>query len=192
MNVHRCLSTATASGDPCQQPVSDPSETCWREGHDRKTGRPRHELPDDEDLPEQIEKLAGYGLTQDEIADFFGVGTDETLRNRMKEEPTLYRAYRRGRATYRQKTHKRLRDIGFGDAEALGVEEVPVGEQRKTLVWIEKSQFGAAERHELAHSGEIEGPGSKVLVVPGMADPDEWERVVGADEEGDGDDDGDS
>lgn len=153
----RCYSTATSSGDPCQQPVSDPTKTCWREGHDKKTGRPRKELPDD--AVEQIEKLAGYGLTQEEIGDFWGI-TDRTLRKRLTEDDALSSAYTRGRATYRADTHKRLRDIAFGKHEELGVpkEAVPVSEQRKTLVWIEKSQFGAAERHELTHAGADGGP----------------------------------
>lgn len=28
-----CGSTATGTGEPCQQPVEEPGETCWREGH---------------------------------------------------------------------------------------------------------------------------------------------------------------
>jgi len=50
--------------------------------------------------PEQIaelEKLAGYGLNQELIADFFNI-SDRTLRNRMKEDPVIYAAYKKGKA----------------------------------------------------------------------------------------------
>lgn len=35
-----CGSTNTTSGEPCQQPVAGPNETCWREGHTPGPGRP--------------------------------------------------------------------------------------------------------------------------------------------------------
>lgn len=41
-----CGSTATATGEPCQQPVADPNETCWREGHTPGPGRPTKYDPD--------------------------------------------------------------------------------------------------------------------------------------------------
>lgn len=44
---------------------------------------------------EQVEKLAGYGLTQDQIADWFGA-SGKTLRNRLTEDADLVTAYRRG------------------------------------------------------------------------------------------------
>jgi len=50
--------------------------------------------------PEQItelEKLAGYGLNQELIADFFNI-SDRTLRNCMKEDPIIYAAYKKGKA----------------------------------------------------------------------------------------------
>ena len=45
----------------------------------------------------ELEKLAGYGLSQELIADFFNI-SDRTLRNRMKEDPEIYAAYKKGKA----------------------------------------------------------------------------------------------
>lgn len=45
----------------------------------------------------QIEELAGHGLTQEQIADFFG-WSSRTLRNRLTEVPEFAAAYKHGRA----------------------------------------------------------------------------------------------
>lgn len=157
-----CGAPRKTDGEPCEFPSAD---HCPHHGEGGvTTGRPRKQLPDD--AAERIEKLAGFGLTQEEIGDLWGL-TDRTLRKRLSEDGELSSAYTRGRADYRRSTHKRLRDIAFGRKGELGVEDdVPIGEQRKTLVWIEKSQFGASEKHQLEHSGEIDTGGEVNVYLP--------------------------
>ena len=47
--------------------------------------------------PKQVAQLAGYGLTQEQIADFFGL-SDQRLRARFLQDDTLASAYKTGRA----------------------------------------------------------------------------------------------
>lgn len=151
-----CGSTNTSSGDPCQQPVAGPNETCWREGHVNKGGRPRIQLTDDQ--LELLENLASIGLTQAEAAKVLPM-CERTLRNRLQEgNNDVSAVYERARGRYHEQVSKRERWIAFGDAEKLNVDEVPVGEQRKTLRWIRKSRFGASEKQEIEHSGPEGGP----------------------------------
>lgn len=174
MSEHVCGYEETTTGHPCRMPTTRRKCPHHGEGQGGPTGRPRKELP--EDAADQVEKLAGYGLTQEEIGDLMGV-SERTLRNRLREREDLSAAYARGRATYRRDTHKRLRDIAFNRKRELDVDEdVPVSEQRKTLVWIEKSQFGAAERHEFEHAGPDGGPIRVTEVVEAHPDDGDGDR----------------
>jgi hypothetical protein len=57
-------------------------------------GRPKRELTPEE--IDQVERLAAI-LRMEDIADFLGI-SDDTLRRRMKEDPDILRAYKRGKA----------------------------------------------------------------------------------------------
>jgi hypothetical protein len=57
--------------------------------------RPRKTLTDDQVA--QVEKLAAV-LNQEQIADVLGIH-DATLRRRMKDDPRVLRAYKKGRAS---------------------------------------------------------------------------------------------
>lgn len=59
----------------------------------KKTGRPKKVLTPDQMT--QLEQLAGLGLTMEDLGDFFGM-SDSTLRRRMKEDPIVLQAYKRG------------------------------------------------------------------------------------------------
>lgn len=152
-----CGSTNTTTGEPCQQPVDEPGETCWREGHEpNKGGRPRIELTDDQ--LELLENLASIGMTQAEAAQVLPM-SERTLRNRLQEgDNPVSAVYERARARFHEEVRRRERYIAFGDAKKLGVDEVKVSEQRKTLRWIRMTEFGASERQSMEHSGPEGGP----------------------------------
>jgi hypothetical protein len=57
-------------------------------------GRPRKELTDEQIT--HVGKLSSV-LTQEQIADFLEI-SDDTLRRRMRDDPRVLRAYKRGRA----------------------------------------------------------------------------------------------
>lgn len=60
--------------------------------------------------PKQVEKLAGFGLTQEQIADWFGV-SDRTLRNHLSTDAALAAAYKTGRAKQLAKVTEKLSDL---------------------------------------------------------------------------------
>lgn len=45
---------------------------------------------------EEVARLAGLGLTQDQIAEWFGF-SDDTLRRRLQSDPEAMRAYKQGK-----------------------------------------------------------------------------------------------
>lgn len=47
--------------------------------------------------PDEVARLASYGLTQEQIADFFGL-SESGLRRRFLDDPVLSDAYKKGRA----------------------------------------------------------------------------------------------
>ena len=57
---------------------------------------PRPEIVFDENQKQQIQKLAGYGLTLDEIADTIGVSL-RTLNNKLKNFKDINALYKKGR-----------------------------------------------------------------------------------------------
>ena len=46
---------------------------------------------------DELERLARIGVTQAQIADYFGI-SERTLRNRFQQDPAIAAAYKRGRA----------------------------------------------------------------------------------------------
>lgn len=131
-------------------------------------GRPAINLTDEQVA--LIEKLAGYGLTQAQIADCLPM-SERTLRNRIHEgnHPEIAAAYARGRAKDAEALSSRHRDIAMGEAG-----DVPVGDQRKALEWRLERQHKWAQKLELAGDG---GGPLQVAVT---------RRIVQADEDGDG------
>lgn len=105
-------------------------------------GRPKKDLTDEQ--IQQIEKLAGYGLNEDLIADFFGMG-DETLRARMKEDPVIMRAYKKGRAV-------RISEVSFKLQE-----NIDKGDQASIFFYL-KTQARWSETVKQEISGPDGGP----------------------------------
>lgn len=127
-------------------------------------GRPKIELTDEQVA--LIEKLAGFGLTQAQIAECLPM-SERTLRNRLQEggDPEISAAYARGRAKDARTLSERHRDIALGE-----VEDAKVSDQRKALEWRLERQHGWAEKlkHEL--SGPGGGPVEVTEVVVNQAD----------------------
>lgn len=100
----------------------------------KKRGRPKKVLTDEQLA--QLEKLAAV-LTQEQIADFFGM-SDRTLRQRMAEDEEISSAYARGRAR------------AFGAVGTNLLQQAKEGNVRAMEFYL-KTQAGwkETERHEL-------------------------------------------
>lgn len=125
----------------------------------KKRGRPRKPLPGDNqtiaDARQQIETMAGLGLSVEKIALILGVSAD-TLSERAKEDPSLSRSLKKGRA---------VAEVNVAEAkynEAVGVKDVdPDTGQTRTwasgqprylqrpnitaCIWLDKVIFGYRE-----------------------------------------------
>lgn len=101
----------------------------------------------------QVEKLASYGCTNCEIADFFSVD-EATIRKRFSENI----------AKGRNCGKIRLRKIQFEKAMRGNV---------PMLIWLGKNILGQQDKQEIEHSGSINQPYG-VLVVKEQTSKQEW------------------
>lgn len=99
-------------------------------------GRPPVEI----DIAE-VERLAGLGLTQEEIAESLGF-SERTLRRRKGVLSVLSDAMKRGRAT----AAKEVANALFQKA---------IGGDLGAIVWWEKTRRGLSDKVETQQSGEI-------------------------------------
>lgn len=116
----------------------------------KKTGRPLKEIPADEVL-----KLAGFGCTNTEIADFFGVN-EGCIRKRFSE--TLSK----GRSMLKMRLRKKQIEVALKGNAVM-------------LIFLGKNLLGQSDKQELEHSGKVEHP-SGVLVVNISKPKAEWLR----------------
>jgi len=131
-----------------------------------KVGRPYIALTAEQ--VELIEKLASYGLTQEQIADFLPF-SEETFKNRLRDpdETEIQDAYRRGRAMDARTLAQRHRDIALGTlVDDAGECIVPVADQRKALEWRLERHHKLPALHEV--TGEI-----PVIVIERAPDDDD-------------------
>lgn len=121
-------------------------------------GRPRIELTDDQ--VELIEKLAGLGLTQEQVAHCLPI-SERTLRRRIREgDEAVMAVYARGRAEDEEDLSSLHRKIARGE-----VEGVSIAEQRKALQWrLERQHKWAARQEITGKDGESLTP--TVVVLP--------------------------
>jgi hypothetical protein len=89
----------------------------------------------------EIERLAGLGLTEEEIALNLGVSVD-TLGRRKKDTADFAESIARGKA-------RTKRNIGNK------VYEKAMNGDSSMLKWFEQSRFGYTEKSEQATSGEL-------------------------------------
>jgi hypothetical protein len=85
--------------------------------------------------PEQLEKLAEWGLTRRDIAGFFGFGSVTSIKTRIRREPWKS-AWQRGQA----KLRIRLRIAQWDAAMAGNV---------TMLIWLGKQYLGQSDRGPL-------------------------------------------
>jgi hypothetical protein len=104
--------------------------------------RPRKDLTKEQIA--QVEALAAF-LTQEQIADYFGIG-DRTLRRKFSEEPEVLAAYARGRA------------VAFREVAGNLVNQAREGNVRAAEFYL-KTQAGWKE----TQSHEISGPGGSAM-----------------------------
>lgn len=90
--------------------------------------------------PTEVERLAGYGLTQDQIADWHGC-SDRTLRRHLETDPALASAYKKGRA----KALDQVAGVLFSQATS--------GKNTAATIFYLKSQGHWSETQKIEHSG---------------------------------------
>lgn len=78
-----CGSTETTTGEPCQQPVADPNETCWRESHTPGPGRPTKY---DADVAEHICQEIAKGRSLKSVCREEGVPGHSTVLNWVSDD----------------------------------------------------------------------------------------------------------
>lgn len=101
-----------------------------------RAGRKKIEL----DL-EEVEHLAGLGLTEEEIA--LSLGTSRsTIDRRKRDTDDFDAAIKRGRS----KAKKTVANALFDAAK---------GGNMTAAIWIEKTRYGYTEKSEQQHSGEV-------------------------------------
>lgn len=117
----------------------------------KKTGRPLKPLPA---TLEQIEALAGMGLTIEEMCRYLGV-TKKTLYKRKSEYPELEEAIERGRIRADTQVTRALfkRATEANDTTAM--------------IWWQKNRQPDRwrDRHELEHSGGLKFDGKLKLEI---------------------------
>lgn len=130
-------------------------------------GRKKVELTDEQ--VGIIETLAGYGLTQAQIAECLPFG-ERTLRKRVNggDDEEVAAAYRRGRAKSAEELAKRHRDIALGN-----VRDAKVSDQRKALEWRLERQHGWSQEIDHRHSGPGGGAIPSAVEVTFVDDADE-------------------
>lgn len=129
-------------------------------------GRPKVQLTAEH--IQTIERLASYGLTQAQIAEWLPI-SERSLRDRLNDpaDAEVSAAYTRGRAKDAELLSSRHRDIAMGR-----LKKTPIAEQRRALEFRLERQHKMAALHE--HQGKGGGP-LEVVVT---------RRVIEADGEG--------
>lgn len=90
----------------------------------------------------EVERLAGLGLTQEEIAESLGI-SERTLRRRKGDMSILSAAIKRGKtAAGREVANALYQKAISGDVGAI--------------VWWEKTRRGMSDKQKIEHSGSID------------------------------------
>lgn len=92
----------------------------------------------------EVSRLASYGLTQEQIADFFGL-SESKLRRQFMDDPVLYDAYKKGRAEALSKV-------------AQTVYEKAIGGNVACAFFYLKTQAGWRETERVEMTGKDGGP----------------------------------
>lgn len=114
---------------------------------------------------EEIERLAGIGLTDEEICYAVGVSHQTFYKNK-RNSAVFAEAIKRGKATAKSRIGKRI----FEKAEAGDT---------TALIWVEKSRYGYTDKQDIeirleSEVDEVLNAGKDVLR------PDEYQRLLAA------------
>lgn len=116
--THRCGSTATASGEPCQTPVSGPGETCWRESH--VAGSLDHLTPKRRRFVEEYTGRHMGNATQAAIAAGYSEKTASQIGYQLLQHPSVSEAVEdrlEEQAMGSDEVLARLADMGRADMD---------------------------------------------------------------------------
>lgn len=178
-----CGSTNTSSGEPCQQPVAGPNETCWREGHTRGRGRPTTYDPELADFVcREIQKgrslraacrqkgelNAGTVLNwvaddRDGFSERYAHACEIRLHV-LSEDLLEISDDGRNDTWVDEDGHEHV------DYDVIQRSKLRVNTRKWLLSRLKPEKYSKRHKHEL--SGEVDTGG--VMVVPGPIDPDEW------------------
>ena len=117
--------------------------------------RPRKELTGEQ--VEQVEKMAGHGLTLDQIADCLNIG-ERTLERRFSEDTVVLAAYKRGKA------------VAINAVAKTVYQKAKAGEGAFPFFYL-KTQAGWREVQRTEVSGPDGGPIEQRIET---ASPREW------------------
>lgn len=178
-----CGSTNTATGEPCQQPVPGPHETCWREGHTPAPGRPTTYSREAADFVcreiQQGRSLRAACRQRDELKPSTVLNWVSDDRDGFSER---YAHACQVRLHVLAEDLLEISDDGRNDTwvdedgkehtnyDVIQRSKLRVDTRKWLLSKLKPEKYG--RRQKLEHSGEIEGGG--VMVVPGPIDPEEW------------------
>jgi hypothetical protein len=116
--------------------------------------RPRKELTGEQ--VEQVEKMAGHGLTLDQIADCLNIG-ERTLERRFSEDTVVLAAYKRGKA------------VAINAVAKTVYQKAKAGEGAFPFFYL-KTQAGWRETSRMEVSGPDGGPIETRVDGPSAAD----------------------
>lgn len=108
----------------------------------RPEGRPKTALN-----VKEIETLAKYGLTQSEVANFFGVSVST-----IAERPEFSEAHKKGRLFLSQSIKRRQYEM----AMSKSAKPADISAAKTMLIWLGKQYCGQSDRAEL--TGKDGGP----------------------------------
>ena len=110
----------------------------------------------------EVERLAGLGLTQEEIALSLGIAR-MTLESRKRENELFVEAIKRGKARANQQV-------------ANVLYEKATGGDMTAVIWWEKTRAGRTDRQVMEHTGPDGGP-IEITAVPYAEDElAEWRQ----------------
>lgn len=154
-------------GSPCKRRVGNEGDRCPqhpRHGEPAPAGRPEVEFTDEQ--IKLIEKLAGLGLTQADIADCLPV-SERRFAERIRDgkHPKIASAYARGRARDKKQLTGQHHKIAMGALPDAGVSD-----QRKALEWRLERQHKYTQEIDVGMSGAVKLEIVRRVVRPEDAD----------------------
>lgn len=128
-------------------------------GNGKKNGRPRKELPGDDatiaDAYDQLETMAGYGLTRKMMASILGVSHD-TLQRRVAEDGELLRRLEKGEALAAAQVAQNVYELATGKIvvqdEKGRIYKLPPN--LGACIWFEKTRGARSERFKIEDERE--------------------------------------